>query len=107
MKITEDEAHKGGSDTQNKDDVWRVAPTRPIKRSFSISGHRTSISLENAFWEALREIASSQERSLASLVAEIDRKRAEAGLSGAVRVYVLDYYRHQSAKCRKSEKNTY
>ncbi|MEO0810645.1 MAG: ribbon-helix-helix domain-containing protein [Pseudomonadota bacterium] len=76
------------------------APTRPLKRSFSIAGHRTSISLETAFWEALREIAASKERSVASLVAEIDRDRGDAGLSGAIRAYVLDYYRTRAASHR-------
>jgi len=75
------------------------APSRPVKRSFSIAGHRTSISLEAAFWDALKSIAADQERSLASLVAEIDRERGGAGLSGAIRVWILDFYRNQpSAK---------
>ena len=69
------------------------APTRPVKRSFSIAGHRTSISLEAAFWDALKAIAASKTQSLASLVAEIDRERGDAGLSGAIRVWILDYYR--------------
>ena len=72
------------------------APSRPVKRSFSISGHRTSISLESAFWTALRDIAAARQQSLASLVAEIDRKRGDAGLSGAVRVWVLDHYRRRA-----------
>ena len=74
------------------------APTRPVKRSFSIAGHRTSISLENAFWIALREIAAREGCSLASLVAEIDRNRGDAGLSGAVRVYVLEHFKRQSIR---------
>ena len=73
-----------------------MAPSRPVKRSFSIAGHRTSISLENAFWIALNEIASDQKRPLAALVAEIDRERGDAGLSSAVRVWVLDHYRRSS-----------
>jgi predicted DNA-binding ribbon-helix-helix protein len=72
-----------------------VGPSRPVKRSFTIAGHRTSISLENAFWEALRDIAVSEERSLASIVAEIDKNRANAGLSGAVRIWVLEYFRRR------------
>ena len=76
------------------DDI--MLPTRPVKRSFTIAGHRTSISLENAFWEALREIAGGQRRSLASIVAEIDKNRGSAGLSGAVRIWVLEYYRQQA-----------
>ena len=69
---------------------------RPRKHSFSIAGHRTSISLEHEFWEALREIAKADGLSLAALVAEIDRSRGESGLSGAIRVHVLDFYRSRS-----------
>ncbi len=74
-----------------------VMPTRPVKRSFSISGHRTSVSLETAFWTALRDIADDRGRPLAALVAEIDRNRGDAGLSGAIRVYVLAHYRRLCA----------
>lgn len=73
-----------------------VAPTRPVKRSFTIAGHRTSISLENAFWNALRDIAEAEQRSLASIVAEIDKNRGTAGLSGAVRIWVLDHFRKRA-----------
>ncbi|MEL6373903.1 MAG: ribbon-helix-helix domain-containing protein [Pseudomonadota bacterium] len=66
---------------------------RPEKRSFALRGHRTSISLEAPFWEALREIALARGLSLAALVTEIDAARGAAGLSSAVRVYVLAYYR--------------
>jgi predicted DNA-binding ribbon-helix-helix protein len=69
--------------------------TRPVKRSFSIRGHRTSISLETPFWEALREAAAAERTTLAALVATIDAKRGTAGLSSAVRVFVLDYYRNR------------
>lgn len=66
--------------------------TRPVKRSFSLAGHRTSISLEAAFWDALREAAKAEGVPLAALVARIDQERGGAGLSGAVRVWVLDYF---------------
>lgn len=69
---------------------------RPLKRSFAIRGHRTSISLEAPFWEALKEIADDRAISLAALVAEIDAQRAaagDAGLSTAVRVFVLETLR--------------
>jgi len=74
-----------------------IQPSRPVKRSFTIDGHRTSISLENAFWEALKEIADGERRSLASIVADIDKNRGTAGLSGAVRIWVLDHYRQRDA----------
>jgi predicted DNA-binding ribbon-helix-helix protein len=63
---------------------------RPEKRSFSIQGHRTSVSLEKAFWIALKEAAAEDGMTLASLINSIDRERGEAGLSSAVRVWLLD-----------------
>lgn len=71
--------------------------TRPVKRSFSIRGHRTSISLEAAFWDALREAAVREGISLAALVGRIDEGRGRAGLSSAVRIWILGYFREASA----------
>lgn len=62
---------------------------RPTKRSFTIAGHRTSISLEGEFWTALRDAAASNGQSVAALVAAIDRARGEANLSSAIRVWLL------------------
>lgn len=62
---------------------------RPVKHSFSIAGHRTSISLEAAFWMALRTAAADRDMAIAALVAEIDAGRGEAGLSSAIRVWIL------------------
>lgn len=76
--------------------------TRPVKRSFSIKGHRTSISVEAPFWEALRQAAAAEHVTLAALVGAIDAERGEAGLSSAVRVWVLDYFRKQSAEFESS-----
>jgi hypothetical protein len=53
--------------------------TRPMKRSFTIKGHRTSISVEAAFWEALQQAAAGEQQSLAGLIAAIDAKRGDAG----------------------------
>ena len=66
-----------------------ISPTRLAKRSIVIAGHRTSISLEEAFWLALRAIASARGGSIAALVAEIDAARGRANLSSAIRVFVL------------------
>jgi predicted DNA-binding ribbon-helix-helix protein len=67
---------------------------RVAKRSLDIAGHRTSVSLEAPFWEALADIAGERRLSLAALVAEIDRRRApETNLSSAIRVFVLARYR--------------
>lgn len=62
---------------------------RPIKRSFSIDGHKTSISLEEAFWDALKDAAEEEQTAVATLVAKIDKERGSAGLSSAVRVWLL------------------
>ena len=59
------------------------------KRSLTIAGHRTSLSLEEAFWQALKEQARTEGLSLAALVARIDRERT-GNLSSAVRVYILE-----------------
>ncbi len=65
---------------------------RVKKRSVVIAGHRTSLSLEEAFWIALKDLARAQGLSVNRLVARIDRTR-DANLSSAVRVYVLDALR--------------
>ena len=67
--------------------------TRPVKRSFAIRGHRTSISLETPFWAALKAAAAREKIPLVTLVARIDAGRGSAGLSSAVRVWLLEYYR--------------
>lgn len=63
--------------------------TRIVKRSLTIAGHRTSISLEEAFWVALKAVAARRAISLAGLVAEIDGTRQDANLSSAIRVFLL------------------
>jgi predicted DNA-binding ribbon-helix-helix protein len=64
-----------------------------VKRSIVIAGHRTSISLEDSFWKALKEIAATRSETLSDLVAAIDDKRRGGNLSSAIRVFVLDHYR--------------
>jgi predicted DNA-binding ribbon-helix-helix protein len=61
-----------------------------VKHSLAISGHRTSISLEKAFWDGLRSVATDRGISVAALVAEIDAGRGAANLSSAIRVFVLE-----------------
>jgi predicted DNA-binding ribbon-helix-helix protein len=60
-----------------------------VKRSITIDGHSTSVSLEEAFWSDLRQIARAQEATLPQLVAEIDHTREWGNLSSAIRLYVL------------------
>jgi len=70
---------------------------KPQKRSFNIAGHRTSISLESPFWDALKELAARDQISMAQLVARIDQARGKTNLSSAVRVHILAQYRSQAS----------
>ncbi len=72
----------------NERETTDAEPGRLRKRSVVIAGHRTSVSLENAFWRELRTIALARGVGMNRLIAEIDRAR-EANLSSAIRVYVL------------------
>ena len=63
--------------------------SRPLKRSVRIAGHRTSLSVEPQFWEALAAIARRRKASLATIIAEIDGRRGDTNLSSAVRLYIL------------------
>jgi predicted DNA-binding ribbon-helix-helix protein len=63
-----------------------------IKRSIVIAGHKTSVSLEDAFWRGLKEIATSRRETLSDLVASIDSGRPHGNLSSAIRLFVLDHY---------------
>ena len=64
-----------------------------VKRSIVIADHKTSVSLEDAFWKALKEIAAGRNMTLSELVGAIDAERRHGNLSSAVRLFVLDYYR--------------
>jgi len=67
---------------------------RPKKRSLTLRGHRTSVSLEDDFWRAFREIALAKGRPINALAAEIDEDRGtDCGLASAIRLYVLRHYR--------------
>jgi predicted DNA-binding ribbon-helix-helix protein len=71
--------------------------TGVIKRSVAVAGHRTSVSLEEPFWEALQEIARSRGIAVQALIGQIDAARGEHNLSSAIRVFVLDAVRSQPA----------
>ncbi|WP_292286828.1 ribbon-helix-helix domain-containing protein [Marivita sp.] len=67
---------------------------RPVKRSLTLRGHRTSVSLEDAFWKAFRDIAREKNTPINALAAEIDENRSmDVGLASAIRVFVLEFYR--------------
>jgi predicted DNA-binding ribbon-helix-helix protein len=64
-----------------------------IKRSILLAGHKTSVSLEEAFWQGLKEIATSRDVSVSALIGSIDARRIDGNLSSGIRLFVLDYYR--------------
>ena len=68
------------------------------KHSVVIAGHKTSISLEDAFWECLRRIANERGQTLSAVVASIDDDRQRANLSSAIRLFVLSFYRKDNAQ---------
>jgi predicted DNA-binding ribbon-helix-helix protein len=67
--------------------------SRVTKRSVIIGGHKTSVSLEDEFWSALKVIAGKRLINLSDLVTAIDKQRQHGNLSSAVRLFVLDFYR--------------
>ena len=69
-----------------------------VKRSIVVAGHKTSVSLEDAFWKCLKEIAGERRLTLSDLVALIDSERQHGNLSSAIRLYVLDHYRKLRAE---------
>jgi predicted DNA-binding ribbon-helix-helix protein len=73
-----------------------------IKRSVKLDRHKTSISLEDEFWEALKEIAPARGMSLRGLIVSIDGTRNQDNLSSALRLFVLEFYQDQ-AETRASE----
>ena len=73
------------------------------KRSIVIAGHKTSVSLEDAFWNALKEVAASRDMTLSELVGTIDADREHGNLSSAIRLFVLDVYLDQLDRIAKKE----
>jgi predicted DNA-binding ribbon-helix-helix protein len=67
-----------------------------VKRSIVIAGHKTSVSLEDAFWKGLKDVAIVRQITLSDLVASIDAERSHGNLSSAIRLFVLDHYRSNS-----------
>jgi predicted DNA-binding ribbon-helix-helix protein len=67
-----------------------------VKRSIVVDGHKTSVSLEDAFWELLKDIAQKRGKPVADLVAKIDKDREHGNLSSAIRLFVLGYVRDRA-----------
>ena len=68
----------------------------PVKHSITIAGHRTSLSMEEEFWIALKTLAATDNKSISELIAAIDKARGDRNLSSAVRVFILS--RNQTAQ---------
>jgi predicted DNA-binding ribbon-helix-helix protein len=64
-----------------------------VKRSIVIAGHKTSVSLEDAFWNSLKDIGRSSDQTLSEIVGDIDARRQNGNLSSAIRLFVLGHYR--------------
>jgi predicted DNA-binding ribbon-helix-helix protein len=77
--------------------VWMSQSDRPVKRSLTLQGHRTSVSLEAAFWQEFQRLARAKGKSVNRLAAEIDARRTPPGsLASAIRVFVLEAIRSES-----------
>ena len=68
-----------------------------VKRSIVIKGHKTSVSLEEAFWIGMKEIAAECNKTLSELTSEIDSRRQQGNLSSAIRLFVLDHFKARAA----------
>jgi predicted DNA-binding ribbon-helix-helix protein len=77
-----------------------------IKRSIVIAGHKTSVSLEDAFWQGLKDIAAARNMTLSELVATIDTDRRHGNLSSGIRLFVLDHYRSQVEELPKDPRES-
>ena len=64
-----------------------------VKRSVVLAGHKTSVSLEEAFWRGLKDIASSRRSTLSNLIGSINTDREQGNLSSAIRLFVLNHYK--------------
>jgi predicted DNA-binding ribbon-helix-helix protein len=78
-----------------------------VKRSIVIVGHKTSVSLEDAFWKGLKEIAGGRGMTMSDLVAAIDSERKHGNLSSAIRLFVLDFYRAQLSNLKEERDTTH
>ena len=78
-----------------------------FKRSIVVGGHKTSVSLEDAFWNGLKEIARDWHMNLSELVAEIDAQRQFGNLSSAVRLFVLDFFRTELSHVKEGREGAH
>jgi predicted DNA-binding ribbon-helix-helix protein len=102
MNVSHQEGELGGRVMieQREHAVPTVASPKP-KHSVVVSGHKTSVSMEEPFWQALREIATTRGLTVRALISLVDEKREQGNLSSALRVAVLEHFR---AACQKETK---
>ena len=77
-----------------------AAKSLVVKRSIMVGGHKTSVSLEEAFWRGVKEISGERGKTTSELVSEIDQHRQHGNLSSAIRLFVLDHFRTGEAAMR-------
>jgi len=77
-----------------------------VRRYVTFSGRNSSVSLEDAFWNALKEIAATREVSVSDLIATINKERQHTNLSSVLRLFVLDHYRAQVDARKSAERHT-
>ena len=75
-----------------------------VKRPIVLAGHKTSVSLEDAFWSGLKEIAGKRLMTLSTLIDTIDAQRQQGNLSSALRLFVLEFYRSQMPEVEGRER---
>ena len=75
-----------------------------VKRSIVVAGHKTRVSLEEAFWNGMKEISGLRNMTLSELVGEIDGARQQGNLSSAIRLFVLDYFKSRAMAAIQPEK---
>jgi predicted DNA-binding ribbon-helix-helix protein len=76
-----------------------------VKRAVAIAGHKTSISVEDAFWKGLKEIAEGRDMTLSDLVTAVNSERKHGNLSSAVGLFVLDHYDEQRKRLAVQERS--
>ena len=74
-----------------------------VKRSIVVAGHKTSVSLEEAFWNGMKEISGERNMTLSELVGEIDGNRQQGNLSSAIRLFVLDHFKSRATSSGGSD----
>ena len=75
-----------------------------VKRSIVIAGHKTSVSVEAAFWTALKDIAAGRQQTLSDLIGAIDAERRQGNLSSAIRLFVLEHYQARTGDNGESDR---